>query len=240
MRKYVILLMVPFILLIGVAAADEIDVLIKQLRSYNSDVRVAAAKELGVKKDFRAVKPLVLALSSDGNQEVRAAAEYSLVSIGSLAAEPLMEVLKIEKNCFPRRRAVRTLQKINDPCASETLKKASKEDADCCVRRFAARALGEIGDPTACQFLDNAMKKRDLEIVYGAYRYYLRKGEPGTEDAIIEAMQGHAYNKTMILDVANCGNEKLKEAAEEIAEKMGYEMTPAWSGPKWGKAKLSG
>jgi hypothetical protein len=55
---------------------------------------------------------------------------------------------------------------------------------------------------------------------------------------MIEAMQEHPYSKAMIYDLANCGNEKLKKAAEEIAKKMGYPMTPNWSGPKWGKAQL--
>jgi len=236
MKKYAFFLVVPFIFLLQVVAADEIDVLIKQLKSSKSQVRLGAAKELGTRKDSRAVKALVSVLRSDENWDVRLAAEDSLVSIGSPAAEPLLQVLKEEKSCFAKRRAVRALQKIKDPCATETLKKVSTEDADCCVRRFAARALGEINDPTAAQFLDDAMKKKNPEIIFGAYRYYVRKGEPGTEDALIEAMEEHRYNKTMIFDLANCGNEKLKGAAEEIAKKMGYAMTPSWSGPKWEKA----
>jgi DNA topoisomerase VI subunit B len=225
---------------VGGVLADEVDQLIKQLKSWKSDVRLAAAKELGSRKDPRAVDPLVSVLRSDANWEVRLAAEDSLASIGSSAAEPLVRVLNEEKNCFPRRRTVRTLQKIKDPCATETLKKVSAEDADCCVRRFAAKALGEINDPKAAEFLNDAMKKRNMEIIFGAYRYYVRKGELGTEDIIVEAMQEHSYNKTMIFDLANCGNEKLQKAAEEIAKKMGYAMTPGWSGPKWGKAQLPG
>lgn len=235
MKKYAFLSMVLLICFIGSVAADEIDVLIKQLKSSKSTVRLAAVKELGNRRDSRAVNPLVSVLRSDANWEVRLATEDSLVRIGSPSAAPLAQLLKEEKTCFPRRRAARALREIKDPCAAENLKKASVEDKDCCVRKFAARALGEINDPKVSEFLDDAMQKRNLGIVSGAYKYYIRKGEPGTEDVLIEAMQDSSYDKKMVLDLANCGSEKLKLAAEEIAKKRGYAMTADWLGPKWGE-----
>jgi hypothetical protein len=48
-------------------------------------------------------------------------------------------------------------------------------------------------------------------------------------------MQDSSYDKKMVLDLAHCGNEKLKKAPDEIAKKRGYTATPDWSGPKWGK-----
>jgi hypothetical protein len=79
------------------------------------------------------------------------------------------------------------------------------------------------------------MKRKNLEIVSGAYRYYIRKGEHGTEDVLIEAMQKCFYDKTMILDFVSCENEELKQAAQKIAAEHKYTLTPDWSGPKWGK-----
>lgn len=235
MKKYAFLATVLLICFIGSVAADEIDVVIKQLKSSNTTRRLAAVKELGKRKDPRAVNPLVSVLKSDRKWEVRLAAEDSLVSIGSPSAESLIRLVKEDKDCFVRRRSVRALKEIKDPCASEALIKASSEDADCCVRKFAARALGEINDPKATEFLDDTMKKKNLEIISAAYRYYVRKGEQGTEDVLVEAMQDSSYDKRMVLDLTNCGNEKLKKAADEIAKKRGYRTTPDWPGPKWGK-----
>ncbi len=234
MKRYLFLTVVLLICFIGTAAADETDVLINQLKSMGSHKRLVAAKELGETRDPRAVNPLVSVLKDDTNREVRLAAEDSLVMIGSPSAQFLIRLLKEEKNCFVRRRAVRALKNIGDPCAREVLVDAASEDTDCFVRWFAARALGEINDSKVTRFLDEAMKKKNKEIISGAYRYYVRKGEPGTEDVLIEVMQGR-YEKKMVLHLAHCGNEKLKKAGNEIAQKRGYALTADWSGPQWGK-----
>ncbi len=76
-----------------------------------------------------------------------------------------------------------------------------------------------LKDPEVAEFLDDAMKKKNLEIVSAAYAYYIKKGEAGTEDVLIEALQEGCYEKKMVFDFAYCGNEKLKQAADEIAKK---------------------
>ena len=215
------------------AAADEVDVLIKQLRKGNSSQRVAAAKALGEEKDPRAVDSLVTALKKDIFWDARLAAEEALVSIGAPSVAPLVQLLKEDKDCFVRRRASRALKEIKEGCDPKALKNATQQDTDCCVRRFAAKALAEINDPSVAEFLDDAMKKKNLEIVSAAYRYYIKKGEAGTEDILIEAL--HVYDKKMIFDFANCGNEKLKQAVDEVAKKRGLKISPDWSGPKWGR-----
>ena len=236
MKKYSIASVVLVLWVIAVAAADDIDTWIKQLKNINSSDRVAAAKQLGTTKDPRAVNPLVSAMRDDRNWEVRLAAEDALVSIGSYSTEPLIQVLKEEKTCFPKRRAARALEQIKDPCATEGLMKAAAEDADCCVRRFAARALGEIGSPEAAKFLDQAMRKKNMDVVSGAYQYYVRKGEPGTEEILLEAMKYCSYDRKMVSDLARCRNDKLSQAATEVAKKHGYPIPADWAGPIWGKA----
>ena len=235
MRKYLFSLALLLVFCTAIAAADEIDVLIKQLKSSNSNERLTAAKELGERKDPRAVSPLASILRTDKKWEVRLAAEDSLVKIGSPSVEALLQVIREEQTCSPRKRAARALKEIHDPCSAETLMKASAEDPDCCVRKFAARALGEINDSKTAKYLDAAMKRKNLDIVSGAYRYYIRKGEQSTEDFLIEAMQKCYYDKTMVLDYVNCENEKLKQAAQKVATEHKYTLTPDWSGPKWGK-----
>lgn len=235
MKRCIFLAIVLLICFIGSVAADEIDALIKQLKSSKSNTRLAAAKELGKRKDPRAVNPLVSALKSDRRWEVRLAAEDALVSIGSPSMEPLVQILKEEKECLVRRRAARALKELKETCDPRTLQNAAQKDTDCFVRRVSARALAEIKDPMVTEFLDDAMKKKNLEIVSAAYAYYIRKGEAGTEDVLIEALWEGCYERKMVFDFAHCGNEKLKLAAEEIAKKRGYAMTADWLGPKWGE-----
>ena len=236
MKKYVVLGGLFFLVcFVGSAVADEVDGFIKQLTKGNPTQRLAAAKALGERGDPRAVIPLVTVLKKDTNWDVRLSAEDALVRIGSPSVEPLVQLLKEEKSCFVRRRSARTVKEIKDPCAAESLVKAAATDADCCVRRFAARGLADINDPKASEFLDEAMMKKNLEIISGAYPYYIRRGVPGCEDILVEALKECFYNKKMVSDFACCGNEKLKQAADEITKKRGYTIPSDWSGPKWGK-----
>jgi HEAT repeat protein len=231
------LLLVPMVLLayfLGIAMADEVDGLIKQLTSNNPQKRLAAAKALGEKKDPRAVNPLVAALKKDVSWDVRVASEGALISIGGPSVEPLVKLLKEDKDCFVRRRATRALKDIKDTCDPKALKNAAQNEVDCCVRRFAAKALSEIKDPSVTEFLDDAMKKKNTEIISAAYTYYIKKGEPGTEDILIEALQESSYDRKMVFDFSLCGNEKLKQAADDVIKKRKFKISSDWSGPKWG------
>jgi HEAT repeat protein len=236
MKKGLLLsVLVLIVCFVSSAVADEVDVLIKQLSKGNVSQRLAAAKGLNEKKDPRAVTSLVTALRKDPNWDVRLAAEDALVSIGSSSVKPLVQILQEEKECFPRRRAARALTDLKETCDPRELKNLAQKDKDCFVRRCAARALGEVRDPEAAEFLDEAMKKKDLEVIKAAYAYYIRKGEPGAEDILIEALRELCWDKKMIFDFAHSGNEKLKQAADEIVKKQGYKAPLDWSGPRWGK-----
>jgi HEAT repeat protein len=235
MKKYAFLTAVLLLCFMGTAVADEIDGLMEQLSNGNPAERLTAAKELGGSKDPRGIGPLIKALKSDRNWDVRLAAEDALVSIGSPSVTPLIQMLKEEGNCFVRRRSARALKEIKDPRAVEALENAALKDADCCVRRFAAMALADINDPWAAEFLDNVMKNRNLEIISAAYPYYIRKGIPGTEDTLIDSLRKFSYLKKMVCDFVCCNNEKLKQAAEEIAKSQKYTTPSNWSGPSWGK-----
>jgi HEAT repeat protein len=232
-RNVVLLAVVSLFCLMTIAAADELDVLITQLTKGKPAERVAAAKALGEKKDPRAVNPLVNTLRKDVFWDARLAAEEALVSIGVPAVGPLTQLLKEDKDCFVRRRASRALKGMKEGCDPKALKNATQQDTDCCVRRFAAKALSEIKDPSVTEFLDDAMKKKNLEIVSAAYAYYIKKGGPGTEDTLINSLQ-EFYDKKMVFDFAHCGNEKLKQAAVEVAKNRKQKISPDWSGPRWG------
>jgi len=226
--------LVLLVYFVGSAMADEIDVLIKQLAKGKESQRLAAARALGERKDPRGVAPLVSALKEDSNWGVRIAAEEALVKIGAPSAGPLVQILKDDKDSFVRRRAARALKELSDTCDPRALKNAAQQDIDRCVRRFVARALAAIKDPVVTEFLDDAMKKKNLEIISAAYAYYIRKGEPGSEEVLIEALHEGSYDKKLVFDFAYCGNEKLKQAADEIARKRGYGAPPESARLRWG------
>ena len=234
MKKYIFLAVVLFIWSLGTATASETDVLIKQLTSGDSATRVTAARELGKSQDPGAVEPLINALRNDKNWDVRAAAEDALVSIGEPAVKPLIALLDSE-DWHIRRRAARTLGEIHDPSSDEALAAAMKKDKDCCVRKFSAKALGETRDPRAAEILTAALREKNMDVVAGAYCFFISKGEPGTEVILIEVLNQNV-NKKMIMDFLNSGNSQLSQAAFERAKSRGYSVsaTSDWQGPRWG------
>lgn len=209
---------------------------INKLRSRDPLVREEAARKLGELKDPSAVGPLIVILKKDKDRNVRWNAEDALVNIGSPAVEPLIKMLN-DDSWRVRRRAVRTLGKIRDPRAIEPLVASMKTDEDCYVRKSAAKAIGDINDPRAGEILIPALKSRDLEVIEGAYRFFIRRGEAGSEAALIESLNKN-WNKLMVVDFLHSGNRQLEEAAADCAKKRGYSMpsTVDWAVPKWGQA----
>ena len=238
---------VPFIIIfiifsfclffVGNLQAGDTDRLIQQLRSRNPAIRIEAAQKLGELKDPLAVNPLITTLKKDKDGHVRASAEDALVNIGAPAVEPLTVMLK-DNAWRVRRRAVRTLGKIKDPRALEPLVAVMKMDKDCYVRKFAALAIGETNDPWVGEILIPSLKDKNLEVVEGAYRFFIRKGEPGSEDILIEILDRGSWNRRMVMDFLNCGNNQLEKAASECAKKRSYPITstPDPKAPKWGQA----
>lgn len=225
-----------FLFMTGMTEAGSSDKLTNQLRSRDPALREEAARKLGELKDPTAVESLILIMKKDKDRNVRWSAEDALVSIGAPSVEPLTKMLN-DDSWRVRRRAVRTLGKIRDARAIEPLMASMKTDQDCYVRKYAARAIGEINDPRSADILAPALKNRDLEIVEGAYRFFIRRGEPGSETVLIESMNKN-WNKTMVLDLLNCGNRQLEEAATDCAKRRGYSVhIPVdWAVPKWGQA----
>ena len=221
---------------VGIVEAGDADKLIDKLRSRDPAVREEAAQKLGDLKDPSAVGPLILILKKDKDRSVRWSAEDALVSIGAAAVEPLIKMLD-DDSWRVRRRAVRTLGKIRDPRAIEPLIVSMKTDDDGYVRKCAARAIGEINDPRAAEILIPALQNRNFEVIEGAYRFFIRRGESGSEAVLIESMNKN-WNKTMVVDFLHSGNRQLEEAAADCAKKRGYSLPSNvdWVVPKWGQA----
>ena len=206
---------------------------LQRLKSRDPAIRMDAAKALGDAKDPAGINALVTGLKKDKDGDVRAAVEDALVNIGSPALNPLMPLLK-DQSWRVRRRAVRTIGRIKDAAAIDSLIQAIRTDDDCYVKKFAARSLGEIKDDRAVEYLCKGLKEGNLYIIAGAYRFFLRRGEVGTEGALIKALHT-SFNRNMIDDFANCGNTQLREAALKYAEGRYSVRSPTnWEGPHWG------
>jgi len=222
--------------LVGNSEAGVADKLMNDLRSRNPAVREEAARKLGDLKDPIAVDPLIVILRKDKDRNVRWRAEDALVNIGAPAVEPLIKMLS-DDSWRVRRRAVRTLGKIRDPRAIDALVVSMKTDEDCYVRKSAAGAIGEIKDPRAGEILIPALKSRNLEVIEGAYRFFIRRGESGSEAVLIESLNKN-WNKTMVVDFLKSGNPQLEGAAADCVKERGYSVpsTVDWVVPKWGQA----
>lgn len=207
---------------------------LQKLKSRDPAIRIDAARALGEARDPRTISALVTALRRDRDGDVRAAVEEALVNIGSPALNSLKPLLK-DQSWRVRRRAVRTIGRIKDPVAIDPLIQAIKTDDDCYVKKFAARSLGEIKDDRAVEYLCNALKEGNVEIIAGAYRFFLRRGEAGTEGILMKALYA-SFNRNMIDDFANCGNNQLREAALKYAEgRYPVKGETNWEGPRWGE-----
>jgi hypothetical protein len=86
-----------------------------------------------------------------------------------------------------RQIAVTWLVASKDPRAIEPLIAALK-DADPEVRLLVAEALGDSKDLRAVSALLASLKMRDMDVIAGAMPFFIGRGEPGSEDALIEVL----------------------------------------------------
>ena len=128
---------------------------------------------------------------------------------GRLANDPLAKI-------------VGALGEIKDARAVDPLIAALKDELSV-VRNRAAEALGEINSRSAAGVLNAALKDKNLEVVAGAYRFFIRRGEEGTEDVLIAALNEHG-DEFKALGFLDCGNPKLEAAAVTWAQKRGLEI----------------
>lgn len=204
--------------------APAVDPLVAMLTDGDQGIREQAAELLGEIKDPRAVEPLIVTLKDN--------------------APPPKGPVELDINGIPiahptegdglRENSARALGEIRDPRADGPLIDALK-DTDWRVHELAARSLGEIDDPQAANFLLTAMQEHNLEIIAAAHDYYIRRGDPGTENDLIDALNKYG-DSDMAEDMLNSGNEKLRDAANNWASAHNYEINylPGGKATSWG------
>ncbi len=58
-----------------------------------------------------------------------------------------------------------------------------------------AKALGYINEPSVVEFLTGALKDKKLDIIAGAYYFFIHRGEEGTEAILIEALNKYGDDR---------------------------------------------
>ncbi len=215
------------------------------LKDSDAGVRGDAAWALGLFKDPRGVELLIAALKdSDAGAQcipsgfeprVNICADDSLVEIGAPAVEPLIAALN-GSDSLTREGAAMALGEIGnetggDHCVEPLI--AALNDPDAGVRRVAAWALVRAAMTTgtgaqirhdAVNALLDAMRKRELAVIAGASRFFIERGEPGSEEVLIQALNAQG-NEWVAEDFLNCGNEALEAAAKKWVSGHGYGIT---------------
>ncbi len=132
-------------------------------------------------------------------------------SSGYLQEDGVTKLIQKLKDRDPniQEEGVAALVKIGEPAVEPLI--SALNDKDLRVRMRTARVLGEIKDGRAVEILNAAVKDRNLEVVAGAYAYFIRRGETRTEAILIEALDKYGYAK-MAQDFCYSGNRQLERA----------------------------
>jgi HEAT repeat protein len=221
---------------LGKLEAPAVEPLIAALKDTDVKVQKLAASALGEIKDPRAVEPLIGALK-DTNWEVRQSAAGALWEIKDpRAVEPLIAALK-DADQRVRGDVDKALEGIGAPAVEPLIATLKKTDSR--VRMYAARALGKIKDPRSDSALLAAWSERDMAVIAGAGSFFIGRGESGSENTLIEALNSSG-DRELAQDFLNCRNPNLADAAHAWATRNGYSIS--WIGPdlsgstyaKWG------
>ncbi len=214
-----------------------IESLFKDLEDENSNTRANAVRALGNTGVSQAVEPLINAL----RDEDRFVRQYAATALGQIkdarAVEPLIEVLLKDKNRNVFKNAAKALGNIGEPAVKPLFKALESEDKY--VQMRIAMAFGYINNPSTVEFLTDALKDKKLDIIAGAYYFFICRGEEGTETILIEALNKYGV-EDMAEDYLNCGNGQLEQAARTWANDHDYTIKE-WpfdkNGQLWGSNK---
>jgi HEAT repeat protein len=190
--------------------------------------RGAAARALAVLQDSRAVEPLRAAMRTTGQE-----AASALAALGDTGIRSLIE----ELGSVDTRRFVTEALVGVGPSAVTPLIQALGKDHSKYARLAAVRVLAEIADPRSATALEDALKVNDPEFAAAAYRFLIRRGRPGTETLLVQALNLYG-NLEMAGEFSRSGNLALKSAAASWAAKYGYLLESALNSGEtvlWGK-----
>ena len=184
---------------------------------------------------------ILLAWDPRADPAVRRYAVDILLAWNPRAVEPLIAASK-DPDSQVRRGVIGWLasQSCVEPRAFEALA-AALSDPDVLNRQIVAKELADLSvvDPRALSALLTVLEKRDIDVIFGEYDFFIRLGKPGSEDSLIEALNKQG-DKDMAQMFLFSGNSALEFAgrkwavAHNIAVVNDY-MTHRQ--PTWGSSK---
>ena len=191
--------------------------LIALLSDSDRSSRYSAAKALGESGDRRAVGPLIAAMN-DPDKEVEGAAIEALGQIGDpRALDTLIARLGRRNQPELATAVIGALGRFKDARASKALIDCVEGPSLRFEKGNSARALAETGTGEAATYLFVALAHGDHQVIYGAYRFFIRWGEAGTEDRLIEGLN-RGGDVQMARCFAQSGNAKLAKAGRDWLE----------------------
>jgi HEAT repeat protein len=223
---------------LGTIGSPAVDSLISTLKDKDTEVRKAAIEALGKTKDPRAVDVLIATLS-DTNSLIRASAISALGAAGDArAVGPLIKSLREEPVVWEREFVAIALSDIALPAVDPLI--AVLKDPDGHTRMLAAEALdqivGKFKNQSAVRALMTALEQRNTAAIAGAYRFFVDRGEPGSQRALIEALDQFGSER-MAAYLLNCGDVQLEAAARAWAKAHAPGMHQQVYGVWWGSAR---
>jgi HEAT repeat protein len=217
---------------LGNMGEQGVDPLLAALKNPDYEWRKAAIRALGTTKSPRAIPVLVEQLKDPYDGMVHSEAAEALAEIGDpRGIGPVIELLRGPSFDGFREGIPSILIKFG-PQAVEPLI-AVLQDENRHARFLAAQALGEIKDPRAEKALMNALHEGNLPAVAGASTFFVFRGDPGSEDALVDAL--NQFGTELMANLyLSCGNPKLEAAARAWTRKRGWQMRQQSYGMLWG------
>jgi hypothetical protein len=98
--------------------------------------------------------------------------------------------------------------------------------------------LKESKDLRLADPLITAFVERDLDVIAGAYSFFIQWGEPGSEDVLIQALRARG-DEEMAEALLNCGNSVLEATARTWVTAGRYQIVsgPGTGGVRWGSRR---
>ncbi len=199
----------------------------------NSGIQMAAVRTLGM-VGTPAVEPLIASLQNDLDPGVRWRSAEALGNIKDpFAMRSLFAALEGDENMGVKTRASAALCAIGAPAVEFLVSALHDQSVD--VRLLAADALSKIKDTRIKSALASVIQARDFPVIRELCEFYVKLGEPESEDILIEALNTSGVQedgkigvqgdlKKVALCLVTSGNPKLDAAGRSWAARNGYEI----------------
>jgi hypothetical protein len=183
---------------------------------------------------FLATVALMVALgyaSYKGDQKVGAAPRRPAVSNVSAPLTPATraaQLLRALRDPSPqvRKEAAVALGELREPRAVEPLVVLLRDEE---LQWHAAQALVEIGGPKVEAVLMDALRREDYDVMAGAHRFYVRRGGPEAEKAMVKLLQ-KSNDLAVAQGLIEEGSPRLVAAARKWAASRGFELVKSPKG----------